>query len=64
VVGLHGGIFQRRENVSFYQEGIVLQDFLMGGPCAEQAENVSDTDALPPDARAPTAFAGLDSNSV
>jgi hypothetical protein len=64
MVGLHGGIFQRSENVSFFEEGIVLQDFLMGGTCTEQAENVCDTHTLPPDARAPTAFAGLDRDAV
>jgi hypothetical protein len=61
---LYGGIFKCRENVRFFEEGIVVQDFLMGGAGTEQAENVGDTDTLPPDARTSAAFAGLDSDSV
>ena len=56
--------FQRRQNVSFFEEGIVLKDFLMGSTRTQQAENIRDTDALPTDARTPAAFAGLDGDSL
>ena len=64
MVGLDCGIFERCQNVVFFEERIVLKNFLMGSARAEQAQNVCDTNALPADARAPAAFAGFDGDSV
>ena len=64
MVGLHGSIFQRRQNVSFFEKGVILQNFLMGGSCTKQPKNVGDSDTLPPNAGAPTAFSGLNGDSV
>ncbi len=64
MVGLDGGIFERCQNVVFFEERIVLKNFLMGSARAEQAQNICDTNALTADARAPAAFAGFDGDSV
>ena len=64
MVGLDCGIFKRCQNVIFFEEGIVLKNFLMGRPRAKQAQNICDTDAQAANARAPAAFAGFDGDSV
>ena len=64
MVRLGSGIFNRCQNVVFFEEGIVLKNFLMRSPCAKQTQNISDPDAQAANARVPAAFAGFDGDSI
>ena len=64
MAGLGCGIFKRCQNVVFFELSIVLKNFLMGSPRAEQAQNICDTDAQAVNAWAAAAFAGFDGDSV
>ena len=64
MVGLDCGIFKRGQNIVFFEEGIVLKNFLVRGPRAEQTQNIRDTDAQTANARTAAAFAGFDGDPI
>ena len=64
MVCLSRGIFKRCQNVVFFEEGIILKNFLMRCTRSEQAQYIRDADAQAANAWAPAAFAGFDSDSI
>jgi hypothetical protein len=64
MVGLRRGIFKRRENIVFFERGIIRDYFLMGCARAQQTQNVRDANAQAAYARTPAAFAGFDGDPI
>ena len=64
MIGLGCCISKRCQNVVFFELRIVLKNFLMRSPRAEQAQNIGDTDTQAANAWPPAAFAGFDGNPI
>jgi hypothetical protein len=57
VIGLIGGVVEGSENVFTFQGRVITQDFLKGGFCFEQLEDISYADVLAANAGTAPAFA-------
>lgn len=64
MICLVGGVFNRREDVLFFQERVLRQDFFVGGPCRQQLQDVGNTNAESPNAGPSPAFSLLNSNPL
>lgn len=57
MIGLMGGVLQCCEDVIFFEEGIVFEDFFVGGAVGEQVEEVGNPETVSTNAGLPAAFA-------
>ena len=64
MVSLYCGIFKRCQNVVFFEERIVLKNFLVRRAGAKQAQNIGDTNAQATNTGASAAFADFDSDPL
>jgi hypothetical protein len=64
VIGLIGGVVYGSENVFTFQRRVITQDFLKGGSCSQQLEDISYADALTANAGTAPAFAFFDRDST
>jgi hypothetical protein len=64
VIALSRGVFQSGGNVTGFEQRVVFENFLPGGPCGQQFEHVLDADAQASEARSPAALVGIDGYAV
>ena len=64
MVSLDCGIFKRCQNVVFFEDGIVLKNFLVGSAGAEQAQNICNTNAQATNTGSSAAFADFDGDPI
>ena len=64
MVSLDCGIFKRCQNVVFFEERIVLKNFLVRRAGAKQAQNICDTNAQATNTGATAAFADFDGDPI
>lgn len=63
MVGLTGGVFNRREDVFVFEVRVVLQDFLIRSTGGKKVEDVGDADPHIPDAGTTAALGIVDGDS-
>lgn len=64
MVSLGGSVFECRQNIAFFEERVILKNFLMGSSCTEQTQDIRYTHARSANAWPPAAFARIDGDPV